>query len=829
MNEYLFVLILNFITPTVTALVKLDTMASAPFFAFFLWVLYFTQVVRGAALTTLLAANERLCFYADVDKAGEKIGFYFAVQSGGSFDIDFDIKDPASKLLLAGERERQGDYVLTANTAGEYAFCFENDVSTLTGKLVDFDIMVESEPRREAPAKPGQISEQTSALEESVFRLNGMLMNIKRIQNHFHTSENRGFSVVKSTQNRIFWYAILQTLGVIGMAVADFVGTSGRSLNERGLDETHAHHTPSTAMASPSPIDTDVFLYTALSPCTRPASNASWRTKEMVMSPIVWGMPGPVRDDGHVGLGSEVHLTPLRHASGYEDEAVLTSPWNGSSPNLWNVSSPSLWDASSPSLWNASYRTQDLGNVSPVVRASSSFESESTRVATPGLGPKDGHMETKKSTDQEEGFMRLRRGHIPNALTMKTNTTTRILTLLPTTTMPLNATTTLMLMTNAPMTPTPLPASSNAGFFHPDLGSPLTPLPPVFSAPPTPSSSRALAANARFAPASTRGPRILSLTTFKSHATTNTSANVNSKKRKRIGEEEKKEKYTTPQIRMQTAEVPKRRRLTSDALESEWTPHHYGYGCAFGQRVLRSRVRPGGVAGAAGEGGRVARERVGGGRRGGADSSRNTITLLRAASTASDALTVHDNQPHQQEQQQEDETAPAPAWTQRTFPQGIKIDADNFPAWYRRFWASAFWESLPHPPHPGGTHNPPRGPFDLYTPRFVKGRGVEKVGLCPVCIEEPGGARGEGKKVWRGMKVREIYWWKHAALCHQGSTLSGECDIFEEDEVYQALQRAQEELAKEDVDVDVDEEEDMDTEDDWDAEGELDEEWAANN
>jgi hypothetical protein len=37
-------------------------------------------------------------------------------------------------------------------------------VSTLTDKLVDFDIMVESEPIREAPAKPGQIQEQTDAL-----------------------------------------------------------------------------------------------------------------------------------------------------------------------------------------------------------------------------------------------------------------------------------------------------------------------------------------------------------------------------------------------------------------------------------------------------------------------------------------------------------------------------------------------------------------------------------------------------------------------------------------------------------------------------------------
>jgi len=185
----------------------------------FLVSLFSVPPVKGSALTTAIAANERLCFYADVDKAGEKIGFYFAVQSGGSFDIDFSVKDPKDKIILDGLRERQGDYVLTANTVGEYAFCFENDMSTLTEKLIDFDIMVESEPRRQVEVKTGQISEHTSSLEESIFRLNGMLMGIKRTQKHFHTRENRGFSVVKSTQSRLFWYAVFESLAIVGMAV----------------------------------------------------------------------------------------------------------------------------------------------------------------------------------------------------------------------------------------------------------------------------------------------------------------------------------------------------------------------------------------------------------------------------------------------------------------------------------------------------------------------------------------------------------------------------------------------------------------------------------
>jgi hypothetical protein len=39
-----------------------------------LTLLALATTVYSTALSTLLTANERLCFYADVDKAGEKIG-----------------------------------------------------------------------------------------------------------------------------------------------------------------------------------------------------------------------------------------------------------------------------------------------------------------------------------------------------------------------------------------------------------------------------------------------------------------------------------------------------------------------------------------------------------------------------------------------------------------------------------------------------------------------------------------------------------------------------------------------------------------------------------
>ncbi|GBC21342.2 ERP3 protein [Rhizophagus irregularis DAOM 181602=DAOM 197198] len=165
---------------------------------------------EGTSLTYNVAAHERACFYAWADKPGEKVAFYFAVQSGGSFDIDYVVTDPRNRIVLNGERERQGDYIFTANYVGEYSFCFANDMSTFAEKLVDFEISIENEPRAELPPSKGIQPEHTSSMEESLIRLSSSLSTVSRTQKYFRTRENRNFSTVKSTENRIFWFALLE-------------------------------------------------------------------------------------------------------------------------------------------------------------------------------------------------------------------------------------------------------------------------------------------------------------------------------------------------------------------------------------------------------------------------------------------------------------------------------------------------------------------------------------------------------------------------------------------------------------------------------------------
>jgi hypothetical protein len=144
---------------------------------------------------------------------------------------------PQDKIILDGQKERQGDFVFTAGETGEYRFCFNNQMSTFAEKFVDFEIavrcfsklitsdcvitnwhQVENEQRASIPSKQGTSPEQTSALEESIFKLSGQLSTITRNQKYFRTRENRNFSTVRSTERRIFNFSVIESLMMMCMA-----------------------------------------------------------------------------------------------------------------------------------------------------------------------------------------------------------------------------------------------------------------------------------------------------------------------------------------------------------------------------------------------------------------------------------------------------------------------------------------------------------------------------------------------------------------------------------------------------------------------------------
>lgn len=141
------------------------------------------------------------------------------------FPVDYHVYGPVEnqptneRTILSGEKERQGDYVFTANVPGEYRFCFDNTISTFADKVVDFEVTVENEHRPAAiPSKQGSTPEQTSVLEDSISKISSLLSSVARSQKYFRTRENRNFSTVRSTEKRIWNFSLIESGLMVGMA-----------------------------------------------------------------------------------------------------------------------------------------------------------------------------------------------------------------------------------------------------------------------------------------------------------------------------------------------------------------------------------------------------------------------------------------------------------------------------------------------------------------------------------------------------------------------------------------------------------------------------------
>ncbi|KAJ3232452.1 hypothetical protein HDU81_002962 [Chytriomyces hyalinus] len=201
-----------------------------------LWIAH-TSVALAAILTYSMAAHERPCFYTESRYVEEKLSVYFSVQSGGDFDIDYEvISSTTGETVLSGTKEQTGDYVFSAPAIGEFKFCFFNLLSSFAEKKFDFEILAQHEiPSRnyqkdkdlkfEKPTDEATLAAKPDMkpMETSIQNMHNHYGGIIRDLRYFRTRENRNFDTVKSTENRIFWFNITQNGIIILTAIVQIV------------------------------------------------------------------------------------------------------------------------------------------------------------------------------------------------------------------------------------------------------------------------------------------------------------------------------------------------------------------------------------------------------------------------------------------------------------------------------------------------------------------------------------------------------------------------------------------------------------------------------
>nr|ALS04489.1 transmembrane emp24 domain-containing protein 2 isoform X2 [Acartia pacifica] len=186
-----------------------------------MWIpLYISAIVLSFLVDTTSSyfvtvdAHAEECFFDKV-KAGTKMGLMFEVAEGGFLDIDVKIVGPDGKTIHQGERESNGKYTFAAHMDGTYQYCFGNQMSTMTPKIVMFNMDI-----GEAPTESSTDSEgNTNKLEDMIRELSTALTGVKHEQEYMQVRDRIHRNINESTNSRVVMWSFFEAMVLVAMTV----------------------------------------------------------------------------------------------------------------------------------------------------------------------------------------------------------------------------------------------------------------------------------------------------------------------------------------------------------------------------------------------------------------------------------------------------------------------------------------------------------------------------------------------------------------------------------------------------------------------------------
>ncbi|EFA05452.1 transmembrane emp24 domain-containing protein 2 [Tribolium castaneum] len=174
-------------------------------------LLLYTSSTSAYFITVDAHAEE--CFFDKVE-AGTKMGLTFEIAEGGFLDIDVRIVGPDDKVIYQGERETSGKYTFSAHTAGTYTYCFSNKMSTMTPKVVMFNMAIGEGPKAEH-----QEGDSTNKLEDMIRELSASLTGVKQEQEYMQVRDRIHRSINENTNSRVVMWSFFEALILVAMTL----------------------------------------------------------------------------------------------------------------------------------------------------------------------------------------------------------------------------------------------------------------------------------------------------------------------------------------------------------------------------------------------------------------------------------------------------------------------------------------------------------------------------------------------------------------------------------------------------------------------------------
>ncbi|XP_059204584.1 transmembrane emp24 domain-containing protein 1a [Centropristis striata] len=99
---------------------------------------------KDTQFTFLLSAGSTECFYQTAER-NDSMEVEYQVIAGSGLDVGFALLSPSGYRLVSDFRRSDAIHMVDSTEAGDYRLCFDNSFSTLSEKMVFFEVIINSQ------------------------------------------------------------------------------------------------------------------------------------------------------------------------------------------------------------------------------------------------------------------------------------------------------------------------------------------------------------------------------------------------------------------------------------------------------------------------------------------------------------------------------------------------------------------------------------------------------------------------------------------------------------------------------------------------------------
>ncbi|XP_049573415.1 transmembrane emp24 domain-containing protein 5 isoform X1 [Syngnathus scovelli] len=161
--------------------------------------------------TFTLPAGRKECFYQTMKKDAS-LEIEYQVLDGAGLDVDFYISSPAGQILYSDHHKSDGMHTVETED-GDYMFCFDNTFSSVSEKLVFFELILDNMDGDDEPEDWKEYVHGTDVLDMKLEDIMDTINSVKsrlgkssQIQTMLRAFEARDRNLQESNYDRVnFW------------------------------------------------------------------------------------------------------------------------------------------------------------------------------------------------------------------------------------------------------------------------------------------------------------------------------------------------------------------------------------------------------------------------------------------------------------------------------------------------------------------------------------------------------------------------------------------------------------------------------------------------